>query len=159
MKRLTICFALLTMMMAWALAGEAGAKAPGTQPAATVNLVGVDLTNPTGMVGSSYFGSDATVTGTSFLDNLVVTYVRFWVDLPASQIADPQPYGGCPTGSATCQFLGQDYQSPYGMGSSYNGPSGRHTATIQVWRDVWGDTQPVLLGQDSNAFCLNNCGG
>jgi hypothetical protein len=45
------------------------------------------------------------------------------------------------------------------MVERYSGPSGKHTATVQVWRQVWGDAQPVLLGQASKRFCLNYCHG
>jgi hypothetical protein len=131
------------------------------------------------VVSNPFFNSHAVVTGDDSADSCIqrhldelrlplpqlpvrcylVSYVMFWVDLPAHQLHDPKPTRGCPARITTCQFMGEDYQQPYSMVERYSGPSGKHTATVQVWRQVWGDTQPVLLGQASKRFCLNYCHG
>jgi hypothetical protein len=159
MKRLTICFALLTVM-AWPLAADAGAKqASPIQATAAPNLIGVNVVYPNGLVKRPGMAWQAEVTGTSLLANLVVSYVNGWVDLPQSQIDNPQPFGGCPSGPTSCQFAGRDDEAIYSLGFKYIGPSGRHTFTAQAWRQVAGDSQPVFLGQDSQQFCLSNCSG
>jgi hypothetical protein len=157
MKRLIICSALLAAM-SLALAADAGAKkAPATTAAAPAvgNLI-VTLVSPVGTVTSPYISSYAIVTNLdvppcgSLLSCNVVSYVRFWIDLPNNRTS-------CPASRPTCQFMGQDDQPLYFLGGRYDGPNGQHTATVQVWRNVSGDSAPVLLGKDSHQFCLNNC--
>ncbi|MGH2979134.1 MAG: hypothetical protein ACRDLQ_05805 [Solirubrobacterales bacterium] len=172
MKRLTLCLAFLL-----AMGGPGIAQAPA---ASFTNLVGVDLVSPPSppaLVDNPFINSHATVTGDDSADSCLqrhldelqqplpqlpvrcdlVSYVLFWVDLPHAQIRDPRPAGGCPPGPTACQFMAQDDLAPYSLVERYNGPNGRHTATAQVWRYVWGDAQPVLLGQDSKRFCLHHC--
>jgi hypothetical protein len=172
MKRLTACLAFLLAMSC----------TPAAEAAPVANLVGVDLVSPLAppvVVSNPFFESHAVVTGDDSADSCIqrhldelqaplpqlpvrcylVSYVMFWVDLPASQLHEHKPSGGCPARITTCQFMGEDYQAPYSVVQRYGGPSGRHTATVQVWRQVWGDAQPVLLGQASKRFCLNYCHG
>jgi hypothetical protein len=172
MKRLTACLAFLLAMSC----------TPAADAAPLANMVDVDLVSPPAppaVVNNAFFESRAVVTGDDSADSCIkrhldevqlplpqlpvrcylVSYVMFWVDLPASQVHDPRSTGGCPARTTTCRFMGQDYEQPYSMAERYDGPSGRHTATVQVWRQVWGDAQPVLLGQDSTQFCLNYCHG
>jgi len=57
------------------------------------------------------------------------------------------------------QFMASDDQAPYSLGVKYNGPNGRHTVTAEAWRNAQSDFGgPVSLGQDSQRFCLVNCG-
>jgi hypothetical protein len=145
MKRFTICFALLALM-AWPLAADAGAKSSAVSTQASATSVGVSLASPAGKVdnpnmffSASVIGDDTAafcVANLSLPCNLV-SYVTFSVD---------------------GQYLGRDYLAPYGLGLTYNGPSGRHTAAVDVWRDIWGDAQAVSLGHATSVFCLNNCG-
>jgi len=173
MTRLTAC--LLFLLMCCLPAAEAGAAPPG-------NSVGVDLASPPAppaVVTNEFINSEAAISGADSAEDCIqrhlaelrlpvpqlpvrcnlVSYVVFWVDLPRSQIRHPQPFGGCPAGSTRCRYMGQDDQAPYSMVDRYDGPSGRHTATAQVWKYVWGDPVPVLLGQASKRFCLYHCRG
>jgi hypothetical protein len=170
MKRLTLCFAFLLL-----LCGPAAADAHSV-----TNLVGVELVRPAGpptVITNPFINSHAVITGDDSADSCIqrhldqlklplpqlpvrcylVSYVTFWVDLPRAQVRDPKPDGGCPAAPTSCQFMAQDDQAPFSLVERYSGPSGRHTATAQVWRYVWGDAQPVLLGQASQRFCLNDC--
>jgi hypothetical protein len=164
MKRLAACFALL-MVMSWSLAADAGAKkkAPGDVQAAAADLVGVDLVSPAGSTGTPYLSFQANVLGADTASACIlapalpcklVSYVDFWVDLPANLISHPDPSKGCPSRATTCQYMGRDYESAYGLGLRYDGPAGLHSATAVAWRSVWGDTQPVFLGQGSDVFNL-----
>ena len=151
MKRFSLCLALLTLM-AWPLSAEAGAKAKRSDAQAQVAVpsVGASLTNPAGRVTNPNMLFSATVIGddtaavcvNNFLNNIalpcnLVSYVTFSVD---------------------GQYLGKDDEAPYSLGLRYNGPDGRHTAAADVWRDIWGDAQPLSLGRATSGFCLNNCG-
>src|SRR6185436_678086 len=134
MKRLAACFAVL-MVMSCALAADAGAKkkapAAGVH-AAAVDLLGVDLVSPAGTTGTPYMYFHANVFGADTAD--------------LSR--------GCRSNDTTCQYMGRDYESVYGLGLKYDGPAGDHRATAQAWRSVWGDTQPVFLGQASEDFAI-----
>lgn len=175
MKRITACFASL-MVLGCLLAAQAQGATH------VVNLVGVGLANPPSppsVVTNDFVSSQAVVTGDDTADACiqrhlaelaqpvpqlpvacrVVSYVSFWIDLPSRQVRSPEPSGGCPVGPTTCQFMGQDDQAPYSLVERYLGPAGRHTATAQAWRYVWGDAQPVLLGTVSKRFCLYRCNG
>jgi hypothetical protein len=172
MKRLAVWLAFLLVM--------AGPLAAPTRADSVTNLVGIDLVSPSSapaVISNPFINSHAVVTGSDSADSCIqrhldelklpfpqlpvrcylVSYVIFWVDLPQTQIRHPKPDGGCPVRATTCQFMAQDDLAPYSLVEKYNGPSGRHTATAQVWRYVWGDPQPVLLGQASQRFCLNHC--
>ncbi len=85
-----------------------------------------------------------------------VSYVKFIVDLPTSQrtSSNPNPYYSCGPAPAdpACQFVGFDDTAPYLLGSQVAASSGTHTATVQAWRYVWGDSQPVFMGQSSKTF-------
>ena len=165
MKRLAACFAVL-MVMSCALAADAGAKkkapAAGVH-AAAVDLLGVDLVSPAGTTGTPYMYFHANVFGADTADLCIafpaqtcklVSYVDFWVDLPNPLINNPDPSRGCRSNDTTCQYMGRDYESVYGLGLKYDGPAGDHRATAQAWRSVWGDTQPVFLGQASEDFAI-----
>jgi hypothetical protein len=172
MRRLTLCLAFL--LTCCPLGAQAGAATPDG------DLVGVDLVSPPSapaVVENTFVNSEVAISGADSaavciqrhlaelqlpLPQLpvrcdLVSYVVFWVDLPRRQLRHPQPFGGCPASAATCRYMGQDEEAPYSLVHEYTGPGGRHTATAQVWRYVWGDPHPVLLGQASGRFCLYDC--
>jgi hypothetical protein len=173
MKRCTACLVLLLVLGCTAAAQARAAAQP-------TNLVGVDLVDPPpwpAVVGNSFINSYAVVTGDDSADSCIqrhldelllprpqlpvrchlVSYVSFWIDLPATQRRHPKPSQGCPAARTGCQFMGQDDQAPYSLVERYGGPPGRHVATAHVWRYVWGDSQPVLLATASKRFCLYHC--
>jgi hypothetical protein len=169
MKRFTTCLAFLLVL----------ACAPATE-ARAANLVDVELVDPRpwpAVVTNQFVNSHAVVTGDDSADACIqrhleemlqprphlpvrchlVSYVSFWIDLPAAQRRHPQPDQGCPAATTGCRFMGQDDQAPYSLVERYDGPHGVHVATAHVWRYVWGDPQPVLLGAASRRFCLYDC--
>jgi hypothetical protein len=151
MKRSAAVLALL-MVMSCALAAEAGAKkapATGVEAAAVLPSVGVDLVSPSGKVDSPYMHFRADVTGADTAATCIANFL--------AQLGLPCNLVSYVTFSVDNQFLGQDNEPAYSLGLKYDG-SGRHTATAQAWRYVWGDSAPVLLGQSSREFCLSNCG-
>jgi hypothetical protein len=134
--RVVVCIALLAVM-AWPLASPANAQVPS---------VGVTMTNPSGTVPSGLLlHATATIAGADVASTCInnpllpcnlVSYVAFKVD---------------------GQTLARDYTAPYSLGLRYNGPNGQHKAKAQAFREIWGDSSPVLLGQDSSWFCVNSC--
>jgi hypothetical protein len=134
--RVAVCCALLAVM-AWPLASQSAAQTPS---------VGVTVTNPAGTVPSGFLlHATATVTGADIASTCLsnpllpcnlVSYVTFKVD---------------------GQQLARDYTAPYSLGLRYSGPNGQHKAKAQAFREIWGDSSPVLLGQDASLFCLNTC--
>ena len=118
------------------------------------NIIVITLNSPVGPQQSRGLGFDAVVPpGTP----TVVSYVKFWVDLPQSQITNPRPRFTCPNnGHGGCQYMATDDEATvdghYSKAAIYRGPSGRHTATVQAWR--FGDPAPVFLGQDSKVFTI-----
>jgi hypothetical protein len=160
MKRLVMCFAFLLVML-WP--AQALADAQGVLPPGSVTLV-----SPNGNVSNPWVYFNASITGQTLPGdpaNLTVSYARFWIDVPQSQRDNPQPFATCPASPSTCQYMGTDRTATpaapgsvvYDTSSKYQGPRGRHVATVQAWRSTNGDANPVFMGQDSNDFCLNGC--
>jgi hypothetical protein len=151
MKRFMICFALVGLM-AFPLAANAGAKAKssGVQAQVAAGSVGVTLAGPAGRVDNPNLLFSASVVGD---DTAAVCITNFLANLPL-----PCNLVSYVTFSVDGQVLGRDDLAPYSLGLSYGGPSGRHTAAVDVWRDINGDAQAVSLGHAESAFCLNNCG-
>jgi hypothetical protein len=86
---------------------------------------------------------------------VTVSYVKYYVDLPLSQRTSPNPsprYSCDQGGDPTCQFVGLDRDLPFVLGAPLSASLGTHTATAQAWRYVWGDAQPVFMGQSSKTF-------
>lgn len=151
MKRLAVCFTFVLAMLVPVQAAQADAQ--GLLPPGSV-----DHRSPDGLVQSRFLMHFATVSGESFSLNLVVSYVHFWIDLPQSQRDNPSPFFSCPTSGPGCRFVATDRNTPYLLGVFYGGPSGRHTATVQAWRDAQSDFNvPVFMGQDTSTFCISNC--
>jgi hypothetical protein len=162
MRRTAVVFALL---VAAALPASASADAQGLLPPGSVTLQ-----SPSGGVSNPWVFFHSTITGTTLPgnpQNLTVSYVRFWIDVPQAQRDNPQPYGGCVGTPSTCQFMGSDRDAEtatpgavsYSLANKYNGPRGRHVGTVQAWRDTSFDLAPVFMGQASNDFCLQGCRG
>ena len=151
MKRLAIGFIFVLAMLVPVQAAQA--DAPGLLPPGSV-----DHRSPSGLVTNRFLMHHATVSGESFSLGLIVTHVTFWIDLPQSQRDNPSPSFSCPTSGPGCRYVYTDRESPYLAGVFYGGPSGRHTATVQAWRDVQSDfNAPVFMGQDTSSFCISNC--
>jgi hypothetical protein len=152
--RLAACLALL-LVMALPLAAEAGAKQ--VQAAAVLPGVGVDIVSPTGKVDSPFIHSYATVTNADSAGDCIARHLAE-LQLPLPQLPVVCNLVTYVTFSVDGQSMGRDDTAPYSLGGRYNGPNGRHTATAQAWRNVQSDFGgPVLLGQDSQEFCLVNC--
>jgi hypothetical protein len=156
MKRLTFCLTFL-LVMSLPFVAQAGAKkasAPSQTASITIPALVVDVVNPVGNVGGPFLHVQANVTNADTLGACVTRHLTALpVDLPV-----PCNLVTNVTWSIDGQFVGQDSEAPYSMGVIYRGPSGRHTATAQAWRNVQSDFgTPVLLGEDSQGFCLNNC--
>ena len=153
MKRFAVFFTFVLAMLVPVQAAQA--DAPGLLPPGSV-----DHRSPTGITDSRYLMHYATVSGENFSLGLIVTDVKFWIDLPQSQRDNPSPSFTCPrsaTSGPGCRFVAVDNISPYLLGVFYGGPSGRHTATVQAWRQAQHDLAPVFMGQDTSEFCLSNC--
>src|SRR5919197_2226082 len=106
MKRMAVVFALL---VAAALPASAHADAQGLLPPGSVTL-----NSPNGSVNNPWVFFHSTITGTTLPgdpNNLTVSYVRFWIDVPQAQRDNPQPYGGCTSSPSTCQFMGTERQA------------------------------------------------
>jgi hypothetical protein len=156
--RLAACLALL-LAMALPLAAEAGAKkaSAGQVQAVAVPGVGVDIVNPTGKVDSPFIHSSATVTNADSAGDCIARHLAE-LQLPLPQLPVVCNLVTYVTFSVDGQSMGRDDTAPYSLGGRYNGADGRHTATAQAWRQVQSDFGgPVLLGQDSQEFCLVNC--
>ena len=153
MKRFAVFFTFVLAMLVPVQAAQADAQ--GLLPPGSV-----DHLSPAGGVTNRFLMHYATVSGESFSFGLIVTEVKFWIDLPQSQRDNPSPFFSCPTTGSGCQFAGRDGVTPYLTGKFYGGPSGRHTATVQAWRDAQSDFNvPVFMGQDTSTFCISNCKG
>ena len=154
--RLAACVALL-LVMAFPLAAEAGAKKQ-VQAAAVIPGVGVDIVSPTGKVDSPFIHSSATVTNADTAGDCIARHLAE-LQLPLPQLPVVCNLVTYVTFSVDGQSMGRDDTAPYSLGARYNGPNGRHTATARAWRNTQSDFGvPVLLGQDTQEFCLVNCG-
>ena len=157
MKRFTFVLSFL-LVMALPFTAAAGAKkAPATASQAasiTIPALVVDVVNPQGRVDSPFLYLQANVTNADTAKACIDRHLlALPVDLPV-----PCNLVTYVTWSVDGQFIGRDYDAPYSVGGKYNGPNGRHTATARAWRQVQSDVSgPVLLGEDSQEFCLSNC--
>jgi hypothetical protein len=117
-----------------------------------LNTTTVGLLSPSGTQTRSGMSFVGRVAG-----NPVVTEARFWVDLPIDERQSPHHDFSCWSLSdpGDCQDMRTDYVAENGYfahGGFFGGSAGEHTATVQLWRKVWGDDDWVLVGQDHRAF-------
>ena len=156
MKRFTLCLTFL-LVVALPFAAEAGAKkAPAGSETASITIpaLGVDVLGPQGKIDSPFIHFQAAVTNADTASACIVRHLTALpVDLPV-----PCNLVSYVTFSVDGQVMAQDSAAPYSLGVRYDGPSGRHTVSAQAWRNTQSDVGPVLLGGDSQDFCLNNCG-
>ena len=155
MKRFTF-FLTFFVLLALPFAGVAQAKKAPVQTAAiTIPALGVDVVSPDGLVSSPFLHVQANVTNA---DTAAACILRHLTALP-EDLPVPCNLVSYVTFSIDGQFMASDDQAPYSLGVKYNGPNGRHTVTAEAWRNAQSDFGgPVSLGQDSQRFCLVNCG-
>jgi hypothetical protein len=155
MKRF-MYFLTLVALAALPFTGVAQAKkAPAQVTALTIPALGVDVVSPDGNVDSPFIHLRADVANA---DTATACITRHLAALPAD-LPVPCNLVSYVTFSIDNEVVAHDGEAPYSIGARYDGPSGRHTVTAQAWRNVQSDFGvPVLLGQDSQRFCLINCG-
>ena len=128
MKRF-IFFLTLVVVIAVPFVGAAQAKKAPVQAAITIPALGVDVTSPDGVVSSPFLHVAANVTNADTADACVQRHLSALpIDLPV-----PCNLVSYVTFSVDGQQVASDDEAPYSMGAKYE-------------------------GQDSQRFCLVNCG-
>ncbi len=151
MKRIAICGLVLAISAVMLLPAQAPAAKSGSSAAVNASLTAVGF--PTLVYGTGHIVSMVAVTDA---DPAALTYARFWIDLPNKQINNPSATYTCasPSSPATCAYMGNGQGPAPSSNYPYFGPSGVHTAHVQIWRNNQGDGAPVFEGQASTTVVI-----